>query len=383
MSAADRLRLSVRPGDVTARLGGDEFAILLENTSESAAAFFAERVIELLGGALRVQGKDVVLSGSAGVAFSDFAEDADQFLRNADVAMYRAKATGKNRYAVYKPVMHQAALRRLDLEADLRRAIERRELVVHYQPILNLYTGAVAGMEALVRWEHPEKGLVPPLDFIPVAEEIGLIRTIGLLILEEACMRARAWLDLLPATAPLQICVNVSVHQIENENFVQEVADCLRRSGLPPTRLTLEITESLFVHDGDAAVARLHILRQLGIKLALDDFGTGHSSLNYLRSLPIDVLKIDKAFVDGVTQCPEQSAVARAIVKLAHDFGLQTVAEGVETPDQAVELGAIGVDMGQGYHFSRPLEAAAMESFLRRQFLDSVYQPVVGLRKSR
>ncbi len=378
VSVAERLRLSVRPSDITARLGGDEFAVLLESTSESAVAFVAERVIELLRGAFHVQGKDVVLSGSVGVAFSEFAKDADQFLRNADVAMYRAKATGKNRYAVFKPEMHLAALRRLDLEGDLRLAIERRELVVHYQPILNLYTGAIAGMEALVRWEHPSKGLIAPLDFIPVAEEIGLIRPIGVLILDEACVQTRAWLDRFPGGAPLQICVNVSVHQIEQGDFVDEVAGCLRRSGLHPGNLTLEITESLFMGDGPAAVARLHALKELGVKLSLDDFGTGYSSLSYLRSLPIDVLKIDKSFVDGVTQGPEQSAVARAIVKLAHDFGMETVAEGIESSDQAVELGAIGVDMGQGYHFAWPLDAAAMERFLLGQFLGGFARPALG-----
>ena len=364
LSVADRLRFSVRPGDVIARLGGDEFAILIENTSESAAAFFAQRVIELLRGGFQVQGKEVTLSGSVGVALSEFADDSDQFLRNADVAMYRAKATGKNGHAIFRPEMHLAALKRLDLEADLRLAIERQQLMVHYQPIVNLGTGEVEGVEALVRWQHSEKGLIPPLEFIPVAEEIGLIRAIGLFVLEETCAQSRAWLDQFPAVVPFRICVNVSVHQIEHESFASDVASCLRRTGLPPANLTLEITESLFLGDGDAAVARLHTLKQLGITLAIDDFGTGYSSLSYLRSLPIDVLKIDKSFVDGVTSGPERSAVAKAIVKLAGTFGLQTVAEGIESPEQAAELAAMGANMGQGYLYGRPMGAAAMEHFL-------------------
>jgi len=378
VSVAERLRLRVRPSDVIARLGGDEFAVLVENTSENDATFLAGRLLEVLRPPFQVLGKEVALSGSAGVAFSELANDADQFLRNADVAMYRAKTAGKGCYAVFEPEMHEAALRRLDLEADLRLAIERHEVVVHYQPILDLNTGAVTGMEALARWEHPERGLIPPLDFIPLAEEIGLIRPIGLLVLEEACAQIRSWHDRFP-TAELGVCVNVSVHQVEHEDFIHRVADCLRRSGIDPARLTLEITESLFMGDGDAAVARLHALKQLGVKLAIDDFGTGYSSLSYLRSLPIDVLKIDKSFVDGVTRGPEQSAVARAIVKLAHTFGLRTVAEGIETPGQAAELASIGVDMGQGYHFARPLDAPAMERFLCGHTFDGASPPALRL----
>ncbi|MGQ0520874.1 MAG: putative bifunctional diguanylate cyclase/phosphodiesterase [Actinomycetota bacterium] len=359
-----RLLRWMRPGDTAARLGGDEFAVLLENTSQMDTGVLAKRILEVLLTPILVQGKEVVLTGSIGIAMSEPGQDSDALLRNADAAMYTAKAAGKGQYRVFEPEMHRAAMRRLDLEADLRRAIARDEVFLTYQPIVDLATNRVSGTEVLVRWQHPERGLIPPLDFISVAEDSGYIRELGRFILEQACCQVRAWHERFPDTEPLRLCVNTSVRQIEQTEFFDEVARALRDSGLDGAFLTLEITETLFMSDFTATVQKLRRLKELGLKLAVDDFGTGYSSLSYLRSLPIDILKIDKSFVVGVTLGPEQSAVARAVVKLARTFNLATVAEGIERPDQAAELLAIGADMGQGYWFSRPLAAQAMQEYL-------------------
>jgi diguanylate cyclase (GGDEF)-like protein/PAS domain S-box-containing protein len=364
VEVGNRLRRWMRPGDTAARLGGDEFAVLLENASEGEAGMLAGRILKVLLAPVAVQGKEVVLTGSIGIALSETGEDADELLRNADVAMYTAKAAGKSQFRVFEPAMHHAALRRLDLEADLRRAIDKQELLLTYQPILELATGRITGMEVLVRWMHPTRGLIQPLDFIPLAEDTGLIRPLGRLILEQACRQAKEWSERFPQHRPLRLCVNASVRQVEHPAFYDEVANALAMSGFDGRDLTLEITESLFMNDLDATVEKLSRLKELGLKLAVDDFGTGYSSLSYLRSLPIDILKIDKSFVAGVTYGVEQSAVAQAVVKLARTFNLKTVAEGIEQPEQAAQLLAIGADMGQGYWYSRPLRAPLMEAFL-------------------
>jgi diguanylate cyclase (GGDEF)-like protein/PAS domain S-box-containing protein len=364
VEVGNRLRRWMRPGDTAARLGGDEFAVLLENASELEAGMLAGRILKVLLAPIVVQGKEVVLTGSIGIALSETGEDADELLRNADVAMYTAKSAGKSQFRMFEPAMHHAALRRLDLEADLRRAIDKQELLLTYQPIVDLSTSRLTGMEVLVRWMHPQRGLIQPLDFIPLAEDTGLIRPLGRLILEQACRQAKDWSTRFPRHQPLRLCVNASVRQIEAPGFYDEVANALAMSGFDGHNLTLEITESLFMNDLEATVEKLSRLKGLGLKLAVDDFGTGYSSLSYLRSLPIDILKIDKSFVAGVTFGIEQSAVAQAVVKLARTFNLQTVAEGIETPDQAGQLLSIGADMGQGYWFSRPLRAPMMEAFL-------------------
>ena len=366
VTVADRLRSRLRPNDIVARLGGDEFAVLVENTSERDAVELGQRILESLQLPVMVHNKRVVLSGSMGIAMSEFAADEEQFLRNGDVAMYRAKAAGKNRLAVFKPEMHVAALRRLDLEADLRRAIECEDLFVEYQPIVDLRTGEMVKVEVLARWCHPERGLIRPDEFIGVAEERGLIGSLGLLVLRLACAQAVLWHRANRYVPRVGVCVNVSVRQLQSVAFVDEVESCLARSGIDPATLTLEITESVFMGEFETTLAKLLRLKSLGIKLAIDDFGTGYSSLNYLRDLPVDILKIDKSFVDGVTQGPEQSAVARAVVKLARTFELQTVAEGIELPEQASELLAIGADLGQGYYFAKPMSPAGITALLAR-----------------
>ena len=375
-----RLLRWMRPGDTAARLGGDEFAVLLENTSQIDTGLLAKRILDVLLAPILVQGKEVVLTGSIGIALSEAGQDSDALLRNADAAMYTAKAAGKGQYRVFEPEMHHAAMRRLDLEADLRRAIGRNELFLSYQPIVDLATKRVTATEVLVRWNHRERGLIPPLDFISVAEDSGYIRELGRFILGEACRQAKAWHDRYPDVEPLRVCVNTSVRQIEQPEFFDEVADALDESGLDGQSLILEITESVFMSDFGATVQKLRRLKDLGLKLAVDDFGTGYSSLAYLRSLPIDILKIDKSFVLGVTQGAEQSAVARAVVKLARTFNLATVAEGIERPEQATELLAIGADMGQGYWFSRPLPAEAMQAFLDASRLVAVVPPATPVR---
>ncbi len=381
VEVAKRLSSLLRPGDTAARLGADEFAVLLENPSEAEAAELAEQILKVLLFPIVVQGKEVVLSGSIGIALGELGDDAEELLRNADVAMYTAKAAGKRQFRTFEAAMHHAALRRLDLESDLRRAIDSHELFLTYQPIFELAANRMVGVEVLVRWQHPERGLIQPLDFIPLAEDSGLIRPLGRFILEEACRQGQDWWHRFPGHRPLRLCVNASVRQIEDPRFYDEVAAALDRSGFEGANLTLEITESLFMDDVEAAVQKLCRLKELGLKLAVDDFGTGYSSLSYLRSLPVDVLKIDKSFVAGVTFGVEQSAVAHAVVKLARTFNLQTVAEGIEQPEQAAELQAIGADLGQGYWFSRPLTAQMMDTFLTDEL--SRHQPVPPLAEAR
>ncbi|MDP9389547.1 MAG: EAL domain-containing protein, partial [Actinomycetota bacterium] len=364
LEVAGRLRRSMRPGDTAARLGGDEFAVLLENTTEADTVALAQRILQVLPAPVVVQGKEVVLSGSIGIALSEPGQDADELLRNADVAMYTAKSDGKRRHRLFRPEMHHAVLHRLDLEAELRRAIDRDELLPAYQPVVDLATGAVTGMEALVRWHHPRRGVLFPSNFIAVAEETGLVRPMGQAVLQRACHQTAAWQRRIPAGPALHLCVNASVRQIEDPGFYDEVARALAESGLPGSSLTLEITESLFMGDLRETVHKLRRLKELELSLAVDDFGTGYSSLSYLRSLPLDVLKIDKSFVAGVTHGPEQSAVARAVVKLARTFSLETVAEGIEHPEQAAELLRIGVHLGQGHWFSPPVGATEMEALL-------------------
>ncbi len=369
---AGRLRAMIRPGDTASRLGGDEFAVLLENSSLQEAAVFACSLLDsvrgpvVLDGTVALKGQEVFLTGSVGVALTEPGQDAGELLRNADVAMYAAKAAGRDRYEVFRSEMQVAALKSLDLQTSLRRAIENEELVVHYQPIVALDTGEMTGVEALVRWNHPERGLVPPAEFIPVAEQSGLIKPMGTWVLEQACRQVRDWQQRFLHRKGLHVSVNASAVQVEDPRFLDEVVGCLQRSGLAPEDLILEITESLFMEDFAVIVDKLERLKNLGVQFAMDDFGTGFSSLAYLRSLPIDLLKIDKAFIDGVTGSPDQSALVRAVIQLAHTFDLKTVAEGVEREDQCRALQMLGSDFGQGYLFSRPLDAPSLEVLLEQ-----------------
>ena len=372
-AVADRLRGLLRPSDTPCRLGGDEFAVLVEDLAEPVdATIVAERILDALREPFEVDGKEVVTGASIGITIAESrprkgaagARDADDLLRNADVAMYTAKSRGRNRCELFKPSMHQAMLDRLDLEADLRRAVERGEFVLHYQPTVALATGSISGMEALVRWVSPDRGLVPPGMFISVAEDTGLIVPLGAWVLEEACRQAVAWRHEFGADAPATMSVNLSARQLRQPLLVAHVRRVAEAHGVPPGRLCLELTESAVMEDTELYVELLAALHRLGVRLAIDDFGTGYSSLTYLKRLPVDTLKIDQAFVAGLGCDASDTAIVRSVVALAHALGLQVVAEGVETQSQVDELTALGCDLAQGFYFARPLPAAELSELL-------------------
>jgi diguanylate cyclase (GGDEF)-like protein/PAS domain S-box-containing protein len=379
VAAARRLQGCLRPTDVAARLGGDEFAVLLERVTDAvAAAAVAGRVLDTLHQPFGLNGRTIPIKASLGVATArPGVDEADELLRNADVAMYVAKAGGKDRYELFRPDMYEDMLQRLELEAELRHVADRDQLVLHYQPIVELVSGRITRVEALVRWDHPTKGLLPPPAFIPLAEEQGLIGPIGNWVLLQACLQARRWHDQFPDAPPLSVHVNLSGRQLEDQGLVGEVVQALETSRLSPRQLTLEITESVLVTDIESMSGRLRELKGLGVLLAIDDFGTGYSSLSYLRRFPIDMLKIDKAFVDGIGQGREDTALAHAIVKLSHTLQLHTVAEGIEQSEQAAHLASLGCQDGQGYLFARPLETGAMTELLAKSLADGgFYLPV-------
>jgi diguanylate cyclase (GGDEF)-like protein len=363
IDVARRLTECLRKGDTAARIGGDEFAILLGDLGDPARArHVAERVIAALGQPFTVLGREVFVSASIGIAYGS--SDAENLLRNADVAMYRAKRSSEaGAYATFEPSMHAAVVERLEIEADLRRAIERDELVLHYQPIVDLAGGRVVGLEALLRWAHPRRGLVMPFEFIPLAEETRLIVELGRWVLREACRQAALW-RADPRTGGPWVSVNLSGLQLLDDNLDAEVAAALQDSGLDPVGLTLEITETVLVQDVAAAVDRLEHLRALGVSIAIDDFGTGYSSLRYIRRFPADVLKIAKPFVDGLHD-ETDAALVRTIIALADSLGLRTVAEGIEDREQHARLSELGCTLGQGYLFARPLAAEAASDLLR------------------
>ncbi|MET7426910.1 EAL domain-containing protein [Dactylosporangium sp. NPDC005555] len=359
-AVADRLRTCLRSADTAARLGGDEFAMLLEHLDDAAeAARVAERVLATLSQPLAIGGREIQPQASVGIALPDpdRLPDADELLRNADVAMHMAKRQGRNRFAYFAPSMHAGLLDKLDLTEELRGAVERHELQVYYQPFVDLSGGTIVGAEALVRWPHPEQGFIPPDRFIPLAEESGLILPLGYAVLDVACRQAARW-------PGLKISVNLSPRQVQDPAVVLYVQQTLARSGLPPHLLTLEITESLLREDAEVAQHRLNELKALGVQLAVDDFGTGYSSLSRLHDFPIDVLKIPKPFVDGVTQGAEQSALARAILDVAAALGMDVVAEGIEHAEQAEELHRLGCPIGQGFHFSKAVPADEFDALL-------------------
>jgi len=363
-AVGNRLRNAVRPGDTVARLGGDEFAILLEEESTiEHLVDQAERVLRSLAEPFEVAGKSLVVTASAGVTLNRPGDGPDELIRNADMAMYLAKRDGKSCVRRFEPALHHAALDRLELEADLRRALQRDELVVHYQPTVELANGAISGFEALVRWQHPHRGLLGPVEFIPLAEETGLIIEIGRWVLDRACRQARQW-QRTHATDALTMSVNLSARQLRDPHLLADVADTLRDSGLPPHCLVLEITESVLMDNTEAAIQGLHQLKALGIRLAIDDFGTGYSSLNYLRALPVDIVKIDKVFIDGVASDKEARGLIKAILSMADTLDLQTVAEGVESRDQVNRLQQLGSALVQGFYYARPLTPEAAEALM-------------------
>ena len=348
-----RLKSLTRAGDTTARVGGDEFAVMLEVVSEPAeVARVAERVLEAIGEPIEIDGHRFVAEASIGIALGS---DAQALLKQADAAMYRAKSQHDLGYAFFDPELDHAALVRFRRIGELAEALERQEFRVHYQPIVALPSGEVTGYEALLRWQHPELGQLPPLEFIPLAEESGLIVPIGRWILQEACMHASR-MGGLGEVGP-EMSVNVSARQLQHPDFVDHVDSALERAGLPPERLVLEITESVLVETGDAVEARIDALKDRGVGIALDDFGTGYGSLSYLQRLPIDIVKIDRTFTANVDTDDAHEALLRAIVGLGNALGTRLVAEGIERQSQSEVIHRLGCKSAQGFHYGRP-EAA-------------------------
>jgi diguanylate cyclase (GGDEF)-like protein/PAS domain S-box-containing protein len=369
VEVAERLIRSLRVGDTAARFGGDEFAVLLEETSgPDEACRLAERIIEELRAPMKIADREIQIRASVGIALSAAgAEAPGDLLQAADVAMYAAKGRGKGRYEVYHPALQVAITERLEWSAELQRAVDNREFVVYYQPIVSLDGDKTVGVEALVRWRHPERGLLLPAEFISLAEETGLIIPLGRWVLREACQQARQWQLSHPLASRLRLSVNISARHFQHDGLVEDVSSALELAGLDAEHLVLEITESVLVQDADAVVARMLALKLLGVSFAIDDFGTGYSSLSYLKRFPIDILKVDKSFVDGVGESPENGALAEAIVQLGNTLHLETVAEGIEEARQVEGLRALGCQFGQGFYFAKALPADEIDDLLTLQ----------------
>ena len=393
---AERLQTSLRSEDTVARFGGDEFGILLEDVpAASYVTDIAERIVESMRDTFTVKGHELTITCSIGIVLAASSQEpakelmrkadiamykakrdgkerfAWELMRKADIAMYGAKGRGKARYQMFDPGTNTRALKRLGFESDLRRVLEREEFVVHYQPKVSLETGNVLGLEALVRWEHPERGLVPPSEFIPVAEDTGLIVDIGRWVLKEACVQVRRWQDRYPSTSPLKANVNLSARQFHQPDLARDIAEILQETDLEPQNLELEITETVVMEDARATLAILQTLKSLGVGLAIDDFGTGYSSLAYLKRFPVDTLKIDRLFIAWLDKNVEDAVIVAAMIELARGLGLTVVPEGVETLEQLQRLHEMGCDIAQGFYFSRPLPTEAMGALLHRNLLGS------------
>jgi diguanylate cyclase (GGDEF)-like protein/PAS domain S-box-containing protein len=367
LEVAKRLATSIRVSDTAARFGGDEFAILLEDpTGPQEAAEVAERIIEELKKPLQIEGKEIGVQASLGISIVDPPStlDADELIRNADAAMYIAKRDGKGSYRLFEPTMHSDVLARLELRADLQRALVNDEFELYYQPVIRLHDASISGMEALVRWRHPERGLIAPDDFIPFAEEAGLIVPLGRWVLREGCRQAKAIQDQVVVEPPLTMNINLSVNQLHHSDIVADVRDGLNESGLDPHTLTLEITETVMMTNAELAEQRLGELKALGVSIALDDFGTGYSSLGYLARFPVDVIKMDRSFLSAGAS-PMTSGLATAVIGLGKTFELSIVAEGIEFPEQWETLRALGCELGQGFYFAKPMESSAAIEYLQ------------------
>ena len=366
IGVANRLKSVIRAGDTISRLGGDEFTILLEDLTDGTEVIrIAERIQECIGLPFKLSNHEAYTTVSIGIVAgtSDYDRPED-ILRDADTAMYRAKAAGKARYEVFENTMYTRAVSLLQIETDLRQALERNELVLYYQPILTLNDEAIRGFEALIRWQHPTLGLVPPNDFIPLAEETGLILPIGRWVIQKACQQIRCWQNMFPQHPPLHISVNVSAKQLLEAGLVDYIQEVILEQQIPPHCLKLEITETSLIDKVERVKEVLETLRAQGMDISIDDFGTGYSSLSYLRNFPISTLKIDRSFIHSITADPDTAEFARTIVTLARNLNLSVVAEGIETAEQAAQLKTIACDYGQGYLFSKPQSADKITTLL-------------------
>ncbi|WP_455990807.1 putative bifunctional diguanylate cyclase/phosphodiesterase [Methylorubrum extorquens] len=363
LKVADRLRATVRPTDTIARIGGDEFIILQTGVRDpSDIQALARRLVDLIGRTYMVEGHLLTIGASVGVAVAPGdGTTADILLKNADLALYRSKTDGRGTFRFFEPEMDARMQARRRLELDMRQALARREFLLHYQPQMNLENNRLTGCEALIRWRHPERGTVSPVDFIPLAEEIGLIVPIGEWVIRQACRDAAAW------PAPLSVAVNVSPAQFKSERLVETILSALSTSGLPAKRLEVEITEGVLLQESEKTLQTLHRLRALGVRVSMDDFGTGYSSLSYLRSFPFDKIKIDRSFVKDLAAKPDGDAIIRAIAGLGKSLGMTTVAEGVETHDQMQRIRAEGCTDVQGYLISKPITADDLLTLLGKQ----------------
>jgi diguanylate cyclase (GGDEF)-like protein/PAS domain S-box-containing protein len=364
-AVAPRLKQALRATDTVARFGGDEFGILLEDiASEVTATQAAERIAAVFARPFVLGSAEHFVTASVGIALARGGERADELVRDADTAMYRAKEGGRARYELFDDELRARAVSRLRMETDLRRALERRELWLEYQPVVSLRDETIVSVEALLRWKHPERGLIPPAEFIPIAEETGLIEPIGSQVLDEACRQAAQWHAARPDRAPIGISVNLSAVQIANATLPDTVAMAVRAADLDPSTLRLEITESVLLGETARLSETLSRLRELGIQLVLDDFGTGYSSLGYLTRLPLDALKVDRAFVKGLGHDPQDTSLTEAIIAMSRALSLPVICEGVETEVQLAELRRMGCDQIQGYYFSRPVHPREISSML-------------------
>ncbi|MDP1771040.1 MAG: EAL domain-containing protein [Methylobacter sp.] len=364
-SVAQRLLACVRHSDTISRQGGDEFVLLLSFIEHAEdAALSAQKMLASISQPHRVEGHDLHINVSIGISiYPDDGRDAETLIKSADTAMYHAKESGRNNYKFFEQNMNDLAVQRQSIEASLRRALERQEFVLYYQPKINLHSGVIVGVEALIRWQHPKLGLVLPTQFMSIAEDCGLILPIGRWVLREACLQARIWqqADLLPVT----VAVNTSALEFRDKDFLENIRATLKDTCLEPRYLELELTESVLMRDAKSTDSVLHALADLGVKLAIDDFGTGYSSLSYLRQFPIDTLKIDQSFVNLMTSNADDATIVSAVISMGKSLNKQVIAEGVETAEQSASLLALHCDEGQGYYFCRPLEAEALATLLQ------------------